>query len=105
MKWRDRTILRISYLFTSKQERERHVRELEHLLIESQNSAGVLQDRLNDFLRTPLREREKQPDFMKSGSQLLRDILAENLKTADSLKERIEIIHPSFPKAHLRRKR
>ncbi|MCH8037032.1 MAG: hypothetical protein IIC53_07895 [Proteobacteria bacterium] len=109
MKWLDRIVLRLAYRLSSKKERERHLRELEHLLIENQILTQTLKDKLNLILQTPLREREKEADYLTPGYasrvKVMRDTIAENQRAGDRLKERIEIIHPSFPKARLHRRK
>ncbi len=104
MRFYEKVVTKFGYLF-SKKLKKQHLKELRFHLASNQALTSVLEDTLNNILRMPLREREKRPDYMKANFDKMRAAL-KNLRDAGNvLRERIEVIDPTFPKAQLNRKR
>jgi hypothetical protein len=101
----DKIVTWLAYRISSKAERERHLKDLNFHLTQNANLLEIMEKRLSEILTAPLREREKQPDYMAANTEKMRSVIVEIKENGCRLRERIEIIHPTFPKAQARRTR
>jgi septal ring factor EnvC (AmiA/AmiB activator) len=103
MRTMDKVLLWVFYRLSSRKERIRHRNDLTLQLKQQQQLTEVLELKLAAILSAPLSERSRQPDYIQSNTTQMRHLLKELKANTSRLRERIEIIQPTFPKAHIHR--
>ena len=103
MKLADKILLWVFYRLSSRKERARHVYDLTLQLQQQQALTEVVELKLSAILSAPLSERSRQPDYMQSNTTKMRQVLKNLKENTSRLKERIEIIQPTLPRARIHR--
>ena len=99
----DKIVLWVMYRISSRKERRRHLKDFTLQLAQQQALVEVMELKLAAILSAPLSERSRQPDYMQSNTTKMRQVIKDLKQNTSRLRERIEIIQPTFPKARVHR--